>query len=814
MPRIYMAIAQEDRHPVTDIMRQTPDLPEGCQWAIFLRNHDELTLEMVTDKERDYLWNFYAQERRMRINLGIRRRLAPLMGNDRPKIELMNALLLSLPGTPVMYYGDEIGMGDNIYLGDRDGVRTPMQWSPDRNGGFSRSDPARLYLPAIMDPVYGYGAVNVEAQTANASSLLHWTRRMLAIRQSQNVFGRGTLEFLYPSNRRVLAYLRSYEGRTVLCVFNLSRSAQAAQLDLTRLKGHTPVELLGRSAFPPIGELPYLVTLPAYGFFWFLLATDSDVPNLASGIPEPMPEFLTLVTRSGWRDMLAPPARPLLEREALPAFLMRQRWFAGKNDRIAGVTVLDACQLPGDETYVMARLGVALASGDEQRYLLPLAITANPENVGGSGGAISYMITQIRRGPRLEGVYDATAMRGFAFALLKAITGGTPMNCDTGGMRFSPTPALAELSIPPDAEVRRLGADQSNSSVLIADQVVVKVYRRLVAGKHPEIEFGEFLRDVGFANTPPLLGAALIADRDGETSGAAVVQGFVRNQGDGWAHALNHVQRMLDTTALGVDVTSPEVPDTDAYLMQIGTLGRRVAELHRALATPTDNLDFAPEPITVADLRRWKDEIRQEATKAFDQLAAVLPNLSPAIKPEADLLLDRREECLQSIDRLAEGTISGVKTRIHGDLHLGQVLVAQNDWYIIDFEGEPARDLATRRRKHAPLRDVAGMLRSFDYAAQAALQQAALTNASVPSQGALAQRWRDSAAGAFLAAYREVAAGSSIAPAAPSEAERLLQFFLLEKACYELSYEAANRPDWIAIPIRGVAGVLDAVRRP
>ena len=250
MPRMYMAIAQEDRHPITDIMRQTPEIPEGCQWAIFLRNHDELTLEMVTDKERDYLWSFYAAERRARINLGIRRRLAPLLENDRRKIELMNSLLFSMPGTPVLYYGDEIGMGDNIYLGDRDGVRTPMQWSPDRNGGFSRADPARLFLPAIQDSIYGFDAVNVEAQLRSPASLLNWMRRMIAIRRTHQALGRGSLRFLYPANRKVLAYVRAYEGDTILCVANVSRAPQAVQLDLSDFKGRVPHRDDRRRRFP------------------------------------------------------------------------------------------------------------------------------------------------------------------------------------------------------------------------------------------------------------------------------------------------------------------------------------------------------------------------------------------------------------------------------------------------------------------------------------------------------------------------------------------------------------------------------------
>jgi maltose alpha-D-glucosyltransferase / alpha-amylase len=304
MPRMYMAIAREDRFPITDIMRQTPEIPPNCQWAIFLRNHDELTLEMVTDSERDYLWDFYAADRRARINLGIRRRLAPLLQRDRRRIELMNSLLLSMPGTPVIYYGDEIGMGDNIFLGDRDGVRTPMQWSPDRNGGFSRADPERLILPPIQDPLYGFTSVNVETNLRDPHSLLNWMRRMLGLRSSTKAFGRGTLKFLRPGNRKVLAYLRSHEDETILCVVNLSRASQAVELDLREFERCVPVEMLGGEAFPPIGELPYLLTLPPYGFYWFTLKGESAAPVWHADLPEQMPEYATVVMRRGLGEVV------------------------------------------------------------------------------------------------------------------------------------------------------------------------------------------------------------------------------------------------------------------------------------------------------------------------------------------------------------------------------------------------------------------------------------------------------------------------------------------------------------------------------
>jgi maltose alpha-D-glucosyltransferase/alpha-amylase len=351
MPRMYMAIAQEDRHPLVEIMQQTPEIPDICQWAIFLRNHDELTLEMVTSRERDYMYRMYAADRQARINLGIRRRLAPLMENDPERIKLMNSLLLSMPGSPILYYGDEIGMGDNIYLGDRNGVRTPMQWSPDRNAGFSRADPQRLFLPPIMDPIYGYEAVNVEAQQRDPTSLLNWTKRMLAIRKTSHAFGRGKLSFLAPGNRKVLAYLRELNDEAILCVANLSRAAQPVELDLKKYKGRIPVELLGRTSFPPIGDLPYLLTLPAHGFYWFRLASDAKPPEWHTDqlVPDEMPLMVLLDGWTSffrdkvvpWRIRMAEELRGDLEAKVLPRFIEKQRWYAQKGEAVKRAEIRD-----------------------------------------------------------------------------------------------------------------------------------------------------------------------------------------------------------------------------------------------------------------------------------------------------------------------------------------------------------------------------------------------------------------------------------------------------------------------------------------
>jgi len=814
MPRMYMAIAQEDRHPITDIMRQTPAIPDSCQWAIFLRNHDELTLEMVTDRERDYLWTFYAADRRARINLGIRRRLAPLMENDRRKIELMYGLLLSLPGTPVLYYGDEIGMGDNIYLGDRSGVRTPMQWSPDRNAGFSRAAPESLYLPPIMDPIYGFQAVNVEAQARNSSSLLSWAKRTIAVRQTQRAFGRGTLQFLYPGNRKILAYLREHEGTSILCVFNLARSPQAVELDLSRYKGRVPVELGGRSLFPPVGDLNYLLTLPGYGFYWFILAEQTSLPSWHEPLPEPLPDLLTLVVRNGLEELLAKPAREQLEADALPAFLAKQRWFGAKDAKIARTSLSFSVPLKvAGISYLFSAVDVSLSQGSEQCYFLPLAVSADSETETPGWPLLPFTIARVRRGRLLGALYDASATESFPLTLVDAIRQNLEIKANSDAIVCRPTPRMADLQLPNPVDVRRLKVEQSNSSIQIGDQLIAKLYRRITRGVHPEIEMARFLSLVGFTNTPPLYGTIEHVDAQGVPTALVVMLGFVRNQGDGWTYMSSYVVRRLEEHQVAA---APSEPPTDstlphAYQRELAVmLGRRTAELHRALAASTDNPSFAPEPIGAKDMAAWRSAARRQAETCFAALKRRIPALPEADREAAHALLARRKECLSCIDALAREPVNAMKTRIHGDYHLDQVLVAQRDWYIIDFEGEPAKTLAQRRAKQSPLRDIAGMLRSFDYAAWAAVRHVAATTGTVADatvQQALA--WRDETVDAFTAGYRELKTEIPSYPADEREATRLLQLFTLERACYELADEAANRPDWIAIPIKGIAAILD-----
>ncbi|HET7715840.1 MAG TPA: maltose alpha-D-glucosyltransferase, partial [Bauldia sp.] len=805
MPRMYMAVAQEDRHPITDIIRQTPDIPENCQWAIFLRNHDELTLEMVTAEERDYLWRTYAKDKRARINLGIRRRLAPLMDNDRRKIELMNALLFSMPGTPVVYYGDEIGMGDNYFLGDRDGVRTPMQWSADRNGGFSRANPQALYLPAIMDPVYGYQAVNVEAEQGEANSLLNWMRRMIAVRRQHRAFGRGSFTLLYPNNRKILAYVREHGGERILCVFNLSRQAQAVEIDLSPYRGSVPIELSGGAPFPPAGDLPYLLTLPAYGFFWFLLADEAEAPRWRVQAPGPLPEYVTVTAPGGsLRRALADSGeRRLLERYALPAFIAGQRWFADKGERIEAVDLESIATIPGEENrlaIVTARTG----RGGAQRYLMPLSVLWGEENLRFGAPKLSWTLAKIRTGPKLGAIIDAAYDERFHRDLIAAIRNGRPIEAEGGRVEMTGTNALRTLTL--EGPLRNVGVEQSNVSFIVNDLAIVKVYRRLRDGEQPEIAVTRFLTETaGYRNIPAFLGAAEYVPAKGAPLALAAVFAFVRNQGDAWNVMLDALGLDLDTAGLA----SAESAAPFAHPLDLGgVLGRRTAELHAAFATPTNDRDFKAEPIKPRDVARWVKEATRDVTRALDIIAKALPGLTGEAKADAAALSKARKTLLARVSAAAKLPMSGLKMRIHGDYHLGQVLVAQDDVYLIDFEGEPQRGLAERREKTSPLRDVAGMLRSFDYAAWSALDRMRERTGRIdPVLRDRACAWRDSASREFAGSYLAAAKAAGFLPDSQLT-QAFLDLFLIQKAAYEVQYEAANRPAWLSIPIRGLLSII------
>ncbi len=826
MPRIYMAVAQEDRHPITEIMDQTPDIPDNCQWAIFLRNHDELTLEMVTDRERDYMYQVYAGDPRSRINLGIRRRLAPLVDNDIERIRLLNNLLLSLIGSPVIYYGDEIGMGDNIFLGDRNGVRTPMQWSPDRNAGFSRADPARLYLPPLMDPIYGYGAVNVEAQTRDPFSLLNWMKRLIAVRNAHQAFGRGTLRFLQPGNRKILVYLREYRDESIMCVTNLSRAAQPVELNLAAYKGCVPVEMLGRSTFPPIGELPYLLTLPGYGFYWFLLSRTAEVPRWHEERPAPA-ELPWLVFFAGWRTLypdfiaqsdrvqrpMAEKLRQTLERNILPRFVAQQRWYASKNAALERVELLDAAEW-GEATHsALVALMQAVSSEGAMRYFLPLSIAWGETTDEHMHSLIHGAMARVRRGARVGVLLDAVADEEFCRMLVRALGVRHELTLAQGRLRFESTHAYKQLvgdnvgALP----VRPIGLEQSNSSVVIGERVILKFYRRLQSGINPDLEMTHFLTDISpFPHIAPLAGYLEYHNaQENYTATLALLQSFTVNQGDGWMYTIEFLVWYLEANRSepGVDKGLQQHARYALYMTLVRTLGIRTAELHQALSRVTGNPAFDPEPATVQEVRQWWEQVRGDIATTLKDLRAAQPRLPSATQALAAQLLEREAEL-----RARLGTpppLQTRKTRYHGDYHLGQVLVVQNDFVITDFEGEPMRPLDERRAKHSPLRDVAGMSRSFNYAAYNALRRVTAERAEdYATLEPVARAWEAEARERFLEGYRSAAVGSAGWPDDPFVAQAFIDLFTLEKALYEMRYDMRNRPDWVDIPLRGVLALL------
>jgi len=816
MPRMYMALAQEDRFPITDIMAQTPPIPPNCQWALFLRNHDELTLEMVTDEDRDYMWRTYAADKQARINLGIRRRLAPLLQNHPDRIHLMNGLLFSFSGTPIIYYGDEIGMGDNIYLGDRNGVRTPMQWSADRNAGFSRANPQKLYLPVIIDPEYHYEQVNVEAQQGSPYSLLWWMKRLIATRKRYRAFGRGSIEFLHPENRKILAFVRKHEEETILVVANLSRFTQCFDLDLSEFRGSVPVELSGGTRFPEIGDRPYFLNLGPFAFYWLVLERTREAIAATDDVP--------LIAAKTFEELLANRNRDVLS-AAILRYIRTRRWFAAKAKTTTGVSVREVVDLSPKAGHLVV-IEIEYADGEPERYLLPLHI-AQARRAEEADARTATLVARLREGCLL---FEPVADESFALALLETIAKRKRLKGLRGELAGAPARAFRDVRGSGDVHAQVLKIEQSNTAIVYGDRLFMKLFRRLEQGVNTDLEVTRFLNEeTSFRNTPRLAGSIEYHPaRGGDASTLAILQSYTRNSGDAWSYTLDEINRFFERILSdpgAIERMERSTPDDRplalvprpmpemavewmrGYLASAETLGMRTAEMHLALASRDDIAAFAPEPFTPHYQRSIYQHVRTQAVRTLQLVRRRAKSV-----PEAEQLLAREGDLQQAMRAVLNQKIGGLRIRTHGDYHLGQVLYTGADFVIIDFEGEPARPLSERRIKRSALRDVAGMLRSFHYAPYAVVygqsQGAVIRAEDVATLEGAARFWQRWASAAFLRGYLERSGAAAHLPKSREEIGVLLDAHLLEKALYEIVYELNNRPEWVRIPIRGVLEML------
>lgn len=838
MPRLFMSLRMEDSFPITDILQQTPPIPDNCQWGLFLRNHDELTLEMVTDEDRDYMYRVYAKDPDMRHNLGIRRRLSPLLGNDRRQIELLNSLLLSLPGTPVLYYGDEIGMGDNVYVGDRNGVRTPMQWSADRNAGFSRANPQKLYLPVIIDSEYHYEAVNVEAQRANPNSLWYWMKRLLATRKRFQALGKGDFKFLHPDNRKVLAFTRSYEDEHILVVANLSRFVQTVELDLSTLKGMMPVEIFGRTEFPAIGDSSYFLSVAPYSFYWFTLH-----PQVVSLQPsKPQSELWTLVVNNSWQRVVSQADAKATLETIVSDYLYTCRWFGGKARKIQSAHITEVIPVSQNDIEAqMIWLHLDYIQGDPETYLLVLAYAEGEKAIHLLAEKPQSVIARLQIQGRQEAgvLFDAIADKDFLSLPLDAIAHNRRYKGMAGELVGTATDMFQHLCTgKTNLAPSLVRGEQSNTSIIYDECFILKLFRKVEEGVNPDLEIGLFLgekkRVEHFAT---IAGALEYRPRRGVQSIATspmtvgILQQYILDVRSSWDYTLDSLRDYFDNVAVQ-QATTPEVPvpsnsvlelreieapelasqTISSYLASAQLLGQRTAELHIALASDSDKPDFVPEPFTTLYQRSIYQYARNLAGQVLMLLKKRLNTLPPDTQNLARDVLDRQEQIMERFQAILNQKITAMRTRTHGDYHLGQVLYTGKDFIIIDFEGEPARSLSERRMKRSPLRDVAGMLQSLHYAATQALHNEVENGMINPENLPLMEQWAEFwycwVSAAFLNSYLETAAVDSFLPQSKTELQVLLDAYLLEKVIYELGYELNNRPNWVHIPLRRILQLL------
>ncbi|RRA99758.1 maltose alpha-D-glucosyltransferase [Larkinella rosea] len=825
MPRMFMAVQMEDRYPITDIFDQTPEIPETCQWAIFLRNHDELTLEMVTDDERDYMYKMYAKNPKARINLGIRHRLAPLMDNDRRKIELLNSLLFSLAGTPVLYYGDEIGMGDNVYLGDRDGVRTPMQWSPDRNAGFSITNPQKLYLPVILDPAYHYEAVNVETQWQNTSSLLWFTKRMINMRKRYKAFGRGNLTFLNVENPKVLAYTRSYEDETLLIVVNLSKHSQPAEVDLNAYAGFRPVEVFSKNRFPVIHENEtYPFTLAPYDYQWFVLQKAHPDTDLESTIPS--------LTLAKWEDLTSIKGRTALENDVLPGYLAKASWFIGKGREIDTFTIADQSVIAlDDKTGTLLLVEVSYEQGLAELYQVPVTFVQGDRASQLTKSCPQAVLAKLKLGDEDGLLCDAFFTASLQQMLFAKLAASQTVSAKKGRLVFMGNDALKKYEPVSDGPKSKIHtSDRDYTAITYDNRFFLKMYRKVDWNINPDVEITRFLsEEAGFENVPPFIGTIEWQSEKG-TIALGMMEEMVENHGDGHSFMLeriqNYIERILarskETLAaisrqgswiepLGFDDLTTESRELlgSSASEQARLLGIRTAQMHLALASKT-NADFTPEAFSLHYQRSLFSGMQTLVRESYQSQNKNLKDLPDGSKQEIEAILGKKQAVLAAMKRIYDHKFDALKIRIHGNYHLGQVLLTGKDLAIQDFGGNPLRSFSTRRIKRSPLRDVAAMIRSFYYVAYKGFRSTSqVPNAGIESLLPHADWWAFQLSQIFVKAYFDTVQEGGFFPENKDDLQVMLEAYLLERAIFDLNYELQNRPDRVLAPVRIIKTIID-----
>ena len=816
MPRMFMALEMEDRFPITDILGQTPSIPESCQWAIFLRNHDELTLEMVTDEERDYMYRVYAVDSRARINLGIRRRLSPLLGGNRAKIQLLNALLFSLPGTPVVYYGDEIGMGDNIYLGDRNGVRTPMQWTSDRNAGFSKASQQQLCLPVIADHEFHYEAVNVETQQRNPNSLLWWMKRITALRNDSVALHRGDLKILHPTNRKVLCFIREAQDETILVVANMSRYVQGVEIDLSEYEGRVLRELFGQVELPPITSKPYFLTLGAHQFYWFQLGIGVQQKQLQQRSAESVPELTyrndpdRLFEKNSWRR---------LER-ALRRFFPHAKWFPGQSRRIDDIEIRNVLPLPTEPlkaNLVIARL--SFLGEQPEFYLIPIVAVSNRDGEKATEILAAKPENVIARTLSLEtretGILcEAVVLSQFQEALIRYLARFQRNLAPEFGVGLTLTSELSDelwrLAIEEHELMPIISpSERYKSTITYGNRMFFKFNHRIEAGSNPEVEATLFLKNHGAGDSiASLLGTLEYNEPGREPVVLGLLETYVPNKRNMWDFTVDSLGKYyesaaavqgasLDFKAVARELIGPNLAGWER-------LAERIGQIHTALASDWEDPLFAPEKIGELYQRSLYQALRTRMHRALRRLRDQLGEIPESLRPSAERILGLELKLHEDLRAIARTRLSGLRIRHHGDLNLGQVLFTGKDYVIVNFEGNPSVPVGERRIKKSPLQDISTMLRSLDYAASNAM---AAENLRIEDRTRLIpwkKAWTELVTGTFLNAYHSSVAPSGLLPEPPATRDLLLRFLLLDQMFREIDFELRDRRNLVYIPVEAI----------